>query len=200
MKILIFGIIVIAILTGLTLLFRYFYVRRRLNKLVAIKHKTIQPLILKLANDDHIKEDEILLLVNDPALRLAVYQIVSAHQREDLFPLSYLTRQKGAESFLVSWLEFPTELGTSPSEIVFHSLITIQEKESFDYYTFKYRILPPHWAAQYNWMWGVAGPYTIESQPYDSPSKVYSRFNQIDSISAEDEVAWVHAHIRSFKN
>lgn len=195
MKIFVFGIIVIAILTGLVLLYRYYFVRRSLLKLVAIKHTAIRPLFLRLANKEEIKEDEILLMVRDPSLRLAVYQVLRAYQREDLFPASYLTRQKGAESFLVSWLEFPTELGVSPSEILFDSLVTIQEKKALDYYTFKFRILPPHWAAQCDWMWGVSGPYTDESKPFDSPTRVYSRFNQVSSITAGDEVTWVHAHI-----
>jgi hypothetical protein len=197
MKIFAFGVIVIAILTSLALLYRYYYVRRRLIKLVALKHKAVHPLIRKLENKENVKEDEILWMAKDPSLRLAVYQILRAHQRQDLFPTNYLTTEKGAESFLVSWLEFPTELGTSPSEIVFNSLITIQEKKPLDYYTFKYRVLPPHWAARYDWMWGVSGPYTDESKPFDSPTRVYSRFNQVSSITAGDEVAWVHAHINN---
>ena len=195
MKLLVFGLIAITILSSLILLYRHSYVKRRLLKLVAIKHKAIRPLILTLANKEDIRKDKILLMVKDPSLRLSVFQILRFYKREYLFPASYLTREKGAESYLVTWLEFPTELGSSPSEIVFDSLITIQEKKTLDYYTFKYRIFPPHWAAQYNWMWGVSGPYTTENKPYDSPTRVYSRFNQISSISAEDEVAWVHTHI-----
>lgn len=195
MKILIFGLIVIAILTGLALLYRYYYIRRKLQKLVTIKHKALKPLILRLANKEDIRKEEILLIVKDPSLRLIVCQLLRGYKREDLFPSSYLTREKGAESFLVTWLEFPTELGASPSEIVFDSLITIHEKNALDYYAFRYRILPPHWASQYNWMWGVSGPFDSESEPYEAPTRVYSRFKQTSSITAEDEVAWVHTHI-----
>ena len=185
----------VALITSLVLLYRHYYVRHKLLRLIAIKHKAVKPLILRLARNEEIKKENILFMVEDPSLRLALYQILSAYNREDLFPVTYLTREKGAESFLVTWLEFPTELGASPSEIIFDSLITIQEENKQDYYAFKYRILPPHWAAQYNWMWGISGPYVAESEPYDSPSKVYSRFNQIASISAEEEVQWVHARV-----
>lgn len=195
MEKIVIGLFLVALITSLVLLYRHYYVRRRLLRLIAIKHKVIRPLILSLARKEEINEDHIMLMVKDPSLRLPLHQILSVYNREDLFPSSYFTREKGAESFLVTWLEFPTELGVSPSEIMLDSLVTIQEENKLDYYAFKYRILPPHWAAQYNWMWGVSGPYHSESKPFDSPLKVYSRFNQIDTIGAEDEVKWVHGHV-----
>lgn len=195
MKIFIIGLIVVTLFASLIFLYRHYYIKRGLLRLSADKHKVLRPLILSLARKYEIKEDEILQMAKNPSLRLAVYQTLKAYQREDLFPLTFLTREKGAESYLVTWLEFPTELGASPSEIVFDSLVTIEGKSVQDYYAYKYRILKPHWAAQYNWMWGVSGPYHLESKPFDSPGRVFSRFNQVRIITAEDEVEWVHRNI-----
>jgi hypothetical protein len=42
---------------------------------------------------------------------------------------------------------------------------------------------------------GVAGPFLKHSRPYEIPLRVFSRFNEIGTISALEEVRWVHAHI-----
>ena len=149
----------------------------------------------KLTSKAPITEADILTLVKDPSLRHAVFRTLEAYHRNDLFPTFYFTHEKGAESFLVNWLEFPTELGTSPEEIELIKKVEFGAEEVLNYYAFKYRTKSPHWAAKFGWMIGVCGPYGPASKPYDSPSRVFSRFNTVDSISPETEVQWVHENI-----
>ena len=106
--------------------------------------------------------------------------------------MEYLTHEKGAESALVNWLEFPTELGIPPSEIELLEKISFDE-DALDYYVFKYRTQPPHWAAK--WMMGVSGPYSKESMPYDVPLRVFSRFSEVGTVHPNHEVQWVHENI-----
>jgi hypothetical protein len=138
---------------------------------------------------------EILNLLNFPSLRQAVYQLLTKYNQHELFPASFLTHEKGAESFLVTWLEYPTELGKAPDDIELLKKVILQESISEYYYVFKFRTREPHWAARFNWMMGVAGPYGDDSMPYDVPHRVFSRFNTLDAISPEHEVTWVHENI-----
>jgi hypothetical protein len=195
MKLIIIGVVVLFLIVIGILLYKDYYVNRKLRKLMARKYKLFEPLIQKLSSTQVVTEDDILPLAKDPALRVAVLRMLEGYGRKDLFPAAYVTHEKGAESFLVNWLEFPTELGIAPHEITLLTKVTVEENEALDYYVFQYRTMPPHWAAQYGWMIGVSGPYTTTSNPYDIPFRVYSRFNTSDSISAEDEVRWVHAHV-----
>jgi hypothetical protein len=195
MKMIFAGVVVLILLVGGILLYKDYYVNRKLRRLAAQKYRRFEPLIRKLDAKAAVTENEILLMAQDPSLRHAMFGILHEYGRENLFPSEYLTQEKGAESFLVNWLEFPTELGVAPNEITLFTKVTLEENESLDYYVFKYRTLAPHWAAEYDWMMGVSGPYRKESGPYDVPTRVFSRFNPLNMIPAETEVRWVHTNI-----
>jgi hypothetical protein len=111
-----------------------------------------------------------------------------------MFPSEYFTHEKGAESFLVTWLEYPTELGRAPDEIEVLTKVMLDEGD-LQYYVFKFRTREPRWAAALDWMMGVVGPYTERSMPYEVPKRVFSRFNKVGSVSPELEVRWVHDNI-----
>ena len=177
------------------LLINHLYVTRKLRKFVHQKIKKIETLLKKLDSNDLIYEAEIVTIVEDPALRHTVYRTLESYGRIELFPQTYLTREKAAEGFLVNWLEFPTELGQAPDAIEFLTMISMNSSDPLDYYVFQYRTIPPHWAAKYNWMLGVTGPYQKDSLPYDVPLRVFSRFNELNKVSPEVEVEWVHEHI-----
>lgn len=192
-----FTIIIVIVLSGsIVLLLRDYYVKRKIRKLAEEKLKTFQPIIAKLTAKDSIHDAEVLALVQDPATRHALYRLLEKYDRVDLFPVEYLSHEKAAESFLVSWLEFPTELGTSPDEIRLLTKVGLADgKVEAEYFAFKFRTFPPHRSSNNNWMIGVAGPYMKDSLPYAIPRRVYSRFNEVGKVNVEDEVRWVHENI-----
>jgi len=195
MKTILIGALVLIVVPLAVLLLNDYYVKRKFRKLAVQKYKVVEPLMRKLSLKEAITEVEILMMAKDPSIRNAVFRTLDAYNRKDLFPTKYFTHEKGAESFLVNWLEFPTELGTAPDEIELFTKVTLNELELLDYYVFKYRTQTPHWAAQYNWMLGVSGPYRRESNPFDVPLRVFSRFKPVENISPEIEVQWVHENI-----
>lgn len=195
MKTILIGTLMLVLLPIAILLYNDYFVKRKFRKLALQKYKVVEPLMQKLAAKEVVTEVEVLLMAKNPSLRHAVFRTLEAYDRKDLFPASYFTHEKGAESFLVNWLEFPTELGNAPDEIELFTKVTLMESGILDYYVFQYRTRRPPWAAQYNWMMGVSGPYRDDSMPYDVPQRVFSRFNTVDSISAETEVQWVHENI-----
>lgn len=190
MKTILISILVLALLIGAAWLYRDFYIKREIKKLAFKKYEIIEPLMQKLVLKEEVSESEIMTLAEDPSLRNGVFRALVAYDRKDLFPIEYSTHEKAAESFLVNWLEFPTELGTAPDEIEFLEKITLNESEDLDYYVFKYRT-----AMKYNWMIGVSGPYKKDYLLYEAPLRVFSRFKTLESVSPENEVKWVHENI-----
>lgn len=195
MKTILFGAVMLILLVGVLLIYNDYNVKRRLRKLAKQKYKIVEPFIDKLKAHEIPEENEVNALAKNPSFRHSLFRILDAYGRKDLFPVEYYTHEKAAESFLVSWLEFPTELGNPPQQIELLKKVSLIEEESLDYYVFKFRTTVPLWAARLNWMLGVSGPYGQATMPYDVPLRVFSRFNVLDSISPENEAQWVHENI-----
>lgn len=194
MKTFLVAILILTALSVIALFLNDYIVKRKYRRFVNKKYKVIQRLSRKIEANEPVGAAEIMTLVRQPAIRQAVFQVLNIYNRTDLFPADYLTFEKGAESYLATWLEYPTELGRVPDEIKLLTKIFLDDGMS-RYYVFGYKSKEPRWASKLNWMMGVAGPYSPTSLPYDVPKRIFSRFNTVDSISAEDEVRWVHENI-----
>lgn len=179
------------------LLYQTYFIRRKARKRAEQKLKIFEGLIRKLSFQEKITEGELFNLAQNPSTRNILFGILEAYNKTDLFPQEYFTAEKGAESFLVNWLEFPTELNSSPDEIeLFTKIILEEERKELEYFVFKYRNLPSPEASQAEvWMLGVSGPYEIHSHPFDIPLRVFSRFKELGTVPALEEARWVHEHI-----
>ena len=111
--------------------------------------------------------------------------------RSSIFPQQYNTVEKSAESFLVNWLEFPTELNAAPDEIELADSIILPGQPDLEYLVFRFK--SRRLADQ--WMLGVVGPFGNDSKPFEIPKRIFSRFNVAGTVSALDEVRWVHTNI-----
>lgn len=191
MKILLICVLVILIIPAMLILWNY-YVRLRQHHLIRGKYRAIKALLEKLEAGDAISEQETMSIAQNPSLRLALFHTLKIFQREDLFPPIFYSEEKAAESYLVNWLEFPTELGRAPDEILLLKIVTLELQVPLHYYVFKFRTATPLWAKKLDWMLGVCGPYDSNSMPFDRPEKIFSRFNPADTSSPEAEVSWVH--------
>lgn len=192
---LIIAILILVILLPVIWMYREVSIMFRVDLAAFRKFKTMQPLIRKFAYNEKVLPSEIAFLVSNPSFRCGIFRLLNTYRHLELFPDEYFTQEKAAESFLVNWLEFPTELGKPPDEIEMVRKINLWSDEELAYYVFKFRIDAPHWAAQYNWMIGVVGPYQNDTSPYQEPLKIFSRFNSIQNVSPEMEVQWVHNNI-----
>jgi hypothetical protein len=194
MKDVLIAILILTFLIVIGVFLNTYLVKQKFRQFIKKKYQAIQGLARKLEAKELISEEEIMALIKQPGLRQAVFQVLTTYNRIDLFPPSYNTIEKGAESYLVTWQEFPTELGRAPDDIQFLTKILLEDGVS-TYYVFKYASQRPRWAAKLNWMIGVAGPYDADSSAYDVPKRLFSRFNTIGSVSPKEEVKWVHENI-----
>ncbi len=197
MKIVFIVIGTIAIVVIIFMIYRYFAFKKETAQAHKLRFERIQPLYEKLEKGIDIVKEEVIEYAKDNKTREMTYQILDHYKKTDFFPEEYLTIESGAESKLVNWLEFPTELDKAPDDIKHIKRVTIQfDGNDVFYHVFKYMTNPPHWAAENGWMLGVVGPYFNDSKPYDFPSATFSRCSsKVGEIEPEDEVKWVHENI-----
>jgi hypothetical protein len=186
----------VLLLVPFVLFLRNWYVQIKLKQLSSIKYNALKALIQKLDSGAPISDEELVAIAQMPSLRLVLYEVLGAYERTELFPKEFYTEEKGAQSHLVNWLEFPTELGRPPDEILFLENVTLPLPLQMHYYVFKFRASAPRWADKLGWMLGVCGPYDDHNLPFDVPRKIFSRFNPVDLIKPEVEVQWVHEQMK----
>ncbi|MCC6699301.1 MAG: hypothetical protein IT365_26990 [Candidatus Hydrogenedentes bacterium] len=129
------------------------------------------------------------------ATRKVLWEILQSHERLDLYPEEYASQESLAEADIVLWLCHPNELQSPPDEI--ELMATVPSPSSTvdapaNYYVFRYRVNPPHWAANDGWMAGVAGPYGANQDAKPHASGTFSRFEAYDSRTPEQHVAVTH--------
>ena len=186
----------ISLIVSLWMLYRVFYVKRKTRKHAEEKLKSFEGLIHKLTANKSIDDDDVMHLAANPSTRHALYGILEEFGKADHFPPHYFSLEKSAESFLVNWLEFPTELNAPPDKIELFTKISLQENgQFFEYFVFRYKMLSPPAVFSDAWMLGVAGPFGPDSKPFDIPKRLFSRFNEQGAVDVTEEVRWVHLHI-----
>lgn len=111
------------------------------------------------------------------------------------FPNDIVNRAAYAESDLAVWLAHPNELKSIPDEMQLAQTVTIDTAEvgPVEYYCFKFRTTPPHWAAKYGWIAGISGPYLPGSDlPKSRPPGTFSELDQFDTKSPDEHVRAIH--------
>jgi hypothetical protein len=144
-----------------------------------------------------VTSGDVLPFATNLLTRETTFQLLNEHGKTDLFPKELYSIEKGAESNLANWLEFPTELDSCPDEIEHVKKVTIDfDSNNVHYHVFKFRVNEPHWAAKDGWMLGIVGPYFDDSEPYHFPGATFSRLNsKFDTTSPDEEAKWVHENI-----
>jgi len=197
MKIILIIIGIIITLITIFMVYRYFTLKRESEQNSKLKFERIKFIYNKLENGEEIEKSEIYPYAKDFKTRVTTYQLLKEHNLTNLFPKEFKTTEKFAESYLVSWLEFPTELDAVPDEIEQIKRVSIDfDGNNVYYHVFKFRVNEPHWAGKDGWMLGVVGPYFDDSKPTDYPSSTFGRLSsKYGEITAEEEAKWVHENI-----
>jgi hypothetical protein len=158
---------------------------RRDRKVLAL----LQPVLDAVNGDREPEPDYIARFAADPLTRGRLYDILEETGRTDLFPERYYSAPAFAEADLAYWLAHPNELGQAPAEIELMGTVSrARASKVGDYYVFRFRTRPPHWAASDGWLAGIAGPYAA-GEPLDtSVSGTFSRLEPFDGRSLEGHV------------
>ena len=135
--------------------------------------------------------------------RNLLYNELKGMGKGSLFPESYRTQRSFAESDMVNWLIFPTELDRAPDEIELMKVVTIDTGLPggiYDYYLFRFRTFAPHWAAKKGWIAGVSGPFRRKDEPTtDALGETFSHFAKWDSKTPDEHVGDVREILKRWR-
>jgi hypothetical protein len=135
-------------------------------------------------------------LAVNPETRNALFLALRDAGKPEYFPPQFATREAFAESNLVDWLSHPNELTQPPDKIELVKVVTIDTPAigEVEWYLFKFRVQPPHWAADKGWMAGAAGPYPKDAEPtafVDAPG-TFSELESMSTRSPDEHVRLIH--------
>ena len=129
--------------------------------------------------------------------RNTFYEKLKEHNRTSIFPEKYRTKAAFAQSDLVNWLTYPTELGCVPDAIELTDVIVEADEEGTrDWFLFRFRASKSTFRGEIDptvWLAGWSGPFPNDSAPGDvlNPGDHISNFEPWDSKTPEE-------HLRAF--
>jgi len=142
-------------------------------------------------------EDMVTKVAEIPVARNHLFARLAQIGRIDIFPASYRTLDKVAESDLARWLMHRNELGSAPAQMELIRKITVRgEGKDGTVYLFRFRADPSNWAAGRGWMAGVAGPYWDGDELPSYASGTFSELTPFDKLTVEQHVDFLRAALK----
>ena len=135
-------------------------------------------------------EAELMAFASDRGTRRVLYDVLDQQRKLHLFPRQFATWEAMAEADLTAWLVHPNELGSPPDEMELVTRVPAPGTQ-LQYFVFRFKTKPPHWAAKDGWLVGVAGPYDVSQTPNPYGANTFSRFESFESRTAEQHVAMI---------
>lgn len=138
----------------------------------------------------------------DPETRNILFDRLVSLGKTHLFPKSEMTQAKLAESEMVNWLIFPTELGRAPDEIELMQTIErdLGDHGVFVYYIFRFKTHAPHWSAEDGWTAGVAGPFRRDDFPTTTSwGDTFSTFTKWNDFAPEEHLASIEELMKRWR-
>ncbi|HVY30928.1 MAG TPA: hypothetical protein VHB79_30420 [Polyangiaceae bacterium] len=136
-----------------------------------------------------------LAIAADPETRNPFFDKLGELHRLELFPAAERTQAKFAESEMVRWLVYPTELARAPDHIELMKTMDADlgpDDSAATYYLFRFKTDPPDQFAKDGWMAGIAGPFLRKDAPTtDARGETFSTFAAWDSASPEQHLQQV---------
>jgi hypothetical protein len=130
-------------------------------------------------------------IAEDPETRNWLYDKLKSMNMDHLYPAKFRTQEAFAESDMINWLLYPTELGRVPDEI---ELMKVVEEETntadgvLMFYLFRFRSNHPDWIEN-GWTAGMAGPYLKKESPTTGAhGYTFSAFEKWEDKTMEEHV------------
>lgn len=149
------------------------------------------------------RSESLLAIAKDAESRNHLLEELTKLEKKALFPKSELTQPKLAESDMVGWLTFPTELGRMPDHI---QLMKVVERDTgpeggvFVYYVFRFKLDPPDERAADGWLAGISGPFRKQEFPTpDSWGETFSTFTAWNKFNAEEHLSSVQELLEEWR-
>lgn len=147
----------------------------------------LRPIVDSIQRGEAPAAVDVAALSQNPLTRNRLYDVLAAAGRSDSFPREQLTPEAFACSDLCHWLAHPHELGAAPDEIELLGRFQrpLEDQGPAEFFVFRFRVHPPHWAAPQGWIAGIAGPYAVDQPPATTARRTFSHFESADARTPE---------------
>jgi len=156
-----------------------------------------------LRQSEVVEQRHLHNIAASPEMRNWFYDRLVKMDKVSLFPEEFKTQRAFAESNMVNWLTYPTELGRAPDEIELMHIGTFDtetEDGLIDYFVFRFRTFEPHWAAKDGWIAGISGPFLRKDSPStESYGETFSQFEPWESKSAQEHLGDIQETISRWR-
>jgi uncharacterized membrane protein YkvA (DUF1232 family) len=136
-----------------------------------------------------------------PETRNLLYQRLSDLDALERFPERHVTQLAFAESEMANWIL--DDVGCAPDEMVLGKIVSVDSDTPdgpLDFYVFRFRIRPPHWAASPRWQAGVAGPFLRKDAPtVEALGSTSSAFEAWSSRTPEEHAGDLQNAVEAYK-
>jgi hypothetical protein len=183
---------VIAVLVIAFVVWRWTSVARgasqRDEKLIA----RLDPLGKKIEAGEMVSPQEITALAARPEIRYMLFGALRHMKRSELLPTGHSSSIAQGESALAYWMMHPNELQDAPDAIEFVETVRrpIDGRDA-DFHVYRFKMSPGHWAAKDGWLLGLAGPMSIDAEPYSVMPGAFSRSGDTDGkVKPAELVDW----------
>jgi hypothetical protein len=163
-------------------------IRRTLLQTVQLRDPRLKhfAVISLLRHGQKIPTSQIDAVASSDEMRVWLYDQLEEQGKLHLFPPRFANQKSLAQSDMVQWLTFPSELGRVPDEIQLMKVVPAKSNAGkiVDYYVFRFRMKtdPDGWLA------GIAGPYPHDKSLVVSGEHTFSQFEKWDSRTPEGHV------------
>jgi hypothetical protein len=158
----------------------------------------IEPIGKKLDEGEAVSPSAIEELAAQPENRFVLYAVLRQMERADLIPTRFNSSIEQGASALSYWMMHPNELQDAPEVIEFVETIkrSVDGRDA-DFHIYRYKMPSGHWAAQYDWLLGLAGPMLADAEPYAEVPGAFSRVGDLaGKMAPADLVDWYVAMLR----
>lgn len=176
MKITLIAIAVITVLLTAFVVWRWTSVARgartRDEKLMA----RLDPIGEKIEAGQVVTSQEIAAVAAKPEIRYMLFAALRHMEKPELLPTGYSSSIAQGESALAYWMMHPNELQDAPEVIEFVETVKrpIAGRDA-DFHVYRYKMPSGHWAAKDGWLLGLAGPMSVDAEPYSDLPGAFSR-------------------------
>jgi hypothetical protein len=140
----------------------------------------------------------------DSECRKWFYSNLTSLNRTSIYPEKYRTQEAFAESDMVNWLIYPTELARTPDSIELMEIIEVDSKSSdgiVEFYLFRFKSDHDNWKED-GWMSAISGYFLKSKKPStEAYGYTFSTFEKWDSKTPEEHVRDIKSLIEgAYKN
>ncbi|MCX7746154.1 MAG: hypothetical protein N2645_04550 [Clostridia bacterium] len=149
-----------------------------------------------LKHGQTVEPKDALEIAADSEVRNWFYDRLCEVGKSELYPEKYRTQEAFAESNMIDWLIYPTELGRVPDEIELAKVFDCGDEE---YYLFKFRCSSDDFWTGKGWMAGISGPFDKKSKPTTSAQgHTFSHFKKWDEMSPDDHFKTIVENLKEY--